>query len=595
MANDSPSSSPQPPHFSNGALSANPPASSQRPDPEAIGPLLFGNDPSNLHSNGRKFNSKGKRRVSSDSTANPSRPSSCSSSLASSSTVCPPQSSIREMSVRINTRRRNPRFLVRRRVTDVEAIAFPLGMSIAAVVAQVLEQQEATSKNISADHLSRICTSAVRESLANVFGDKFEAFAAIFEKSFGSTLSTLRLIKDSTAEKGNHQVHSSCEPSSSASDKEELSLKTMHIDDSASESEAFTSLEQLTNSEVFQEGQQADTMTHDLFFNRQFSQQLISSSSNVPNGFSNASIFNTWNKSVVEQTRANDLKAFEIALIMKNLQLKESRLALNSESNFLERCKILLGISKASFNENKFKNNLEETRHAELLRKCIDCLVAGLLIMSASLAYGTYIHSYKRIIEATSSCSDSMESKSSWASWFAPKAMTSFNSGMQTLRCQVQVFSRMLFGLLIILAVAYLLIQRATITKQMMPVTFIVLLLGTGCGFAGKLCLDTLGGSGYHWLMYWEILCAVHFFANICTPFLFGILHGPITVSPGVTGSAIFPYWLRRVFFYLSVLLFLPLLCGLIPFASLGEWKDHFWSKAEMLQISLMNDAFRIF
>lgn len=161
-------------------------------------------------------------------------------------------------------------------------------------------------------------------------------------------------------------------------------------------------------------------------------------------------------------------------------------------------------------------------------------------------------------------------------SWWIPKPMTSISSGLQILRCQVQVVTRMLFGVLMILSITYLLLQRSTTSKQAMPVTFILLLLGVACGFAGKFCIDTLGGSGYHWLFYWETLCLLHFFSNICTPALFIILNGPITVTERSKSSRIFPFWIRRFLFYATVLLFLPLLCGFMPFAGPSEWRDHF-------------------
>jgi hypothetical protein len=130
----------------------------------------------------------------------------------------------------------------------------------------------------------------------------------------------------------------------------------------------------------------------------------------------------------------------------------------------------------------------------------------------------------------------------------------------------------MLFGVLMIVTIAFLLLQRSATAKQM-PVTFMLLLLGVACGLAGKLCVDTLGGSGYHWLLFWETLCLLHFISNVCTSALFLILHGPVNVSQGTKGT-IFPYWIRQFLFYVILLLFLPLFCGLMPFASLGEWKD---------------------
>nr|GFB49425.1 protein CPR-5 [Tanacetum cinerariifolium] len=48
---------------------------------------------------------------------------------------------------------------------------------------------------------------------------------------------------------------------------------------------------------------------------------------------------------------------------------------------------------------------------------------------------------------------------------------------------------------------------------------------------------------------------------------LFVILHGPVTVTGGSMGHVLFPYWLRQLAFYAIVLVYLPLLCGLMPFA----------------------------
>ena len=132
-------------------------------------------------------------------------------------------------------------------------------------------------------------------------------------------------------------------------------------------------------------------------------QQLMYSSNTMPS-FVEGTMQNTLERSVMEQARSNDLKAFEIGLIMKKMHLKEAQIALNSDSNFLERFKLSMGISKASFKAEKFETELKDSRHADLLKTCIDCLVAGLLIMLAALAYGTYVFSHQRLIEATASC-----------------------------------------------------------------------------------------------------------------------------------------------------------------------------------------------
>jgi len=148
------------------------------------------------------------------------------------------------------------------------------------------------------------------------------------------------------------------------------------------------------------------TVRNQIVLHGQMNQQLASAyHSFVGAGFSK-SILSTFDKSVMEQTRSNDLKAFEIGLIRRKLQLKESQLALSSYANMLEKIKVFMGISKAFFKEEKLRNQMLDTRHAEFLRRCIDVLVSGLIIMSGCLGYGTYIFSDQRIMDATLSCSD---------------------------------------------------------------------------------------------------------------------------------------------------------------------------------------------
>lgn len=143
----------------------------------------------------------------------------------------------------------------------------------------------------------------------------------------------------------------------------------------------------------------------------QISQNLACVSSSSFGSRNNQSKLSSFDKSIVEQARSNDLKLLELSLKMKNMKLKERELVLNSDSYLLERMKFSMGISKASFKAEKFKTQLEETRHAELLKKCIDCLVAGLFVMSGSLLYGAYIYSYKKITEATEACTASPKAR----------------------------------------------------------------------------------------------------------------------------------------------------------------------------------------
>ncbi|KAF5458072.1 hypothetical protein F2P56_022135 [Juglans regia] len=499
--------------------------------------------------------------------------------LSYSSPYCSSSSSSSFPATRLVLKRRSPRLLLgaaRRSEGNVAAIALPFGMSVAALVALVLETKDPARGRISVDHLSMICTSAIRESLVNVFGDKCDCFMNNFEKSFGSTLRTLRAINDSYVEKGgqhfsNLKVEGSASPTSLY---KERCMSNSGREDFQSEAflQTFACRDLINTSDEIRENTLTDSGNQEFALHGQ-TNQLACILPSVSGSVIGQSMVSTVQKSVAEHTRSNDLKTLELGLTMERLKLKETQLALNLDLNHLERSKLAMGMSKASFKAEKFKTQLEDMRHAELLRKCVDCLVTGLLFMSASLLYGAYVFSYKRITDATESCTSSpQESKS----WWIPKPMASFNSGLHILRCQVQVVSRMLFGVLMIVTIACLLLQRSATTKQIMPVTFMLLLLGLACGFAGKLCVDTLGGSGYHWLLYWEILCLLHFICNVCTSSLFLILHGPVNVSQGTKGNVILPYRIRRFLFYTILLLFLPLLCGLVPFASLGEWKDHF-------------------
>ncbi|KAL5751775.1 hypothetical protein ACOSP7_021956 [Xanthoceras sorbifolium] len=494
------------------------------------------------------------------------------------SSSCSSSASSTQRGTRVALKRRsNPKIRLgpvrRNEGGDMEAIALPLGMSFAAVVAQVLERKDLAGDRMSIDHLSRICTSAVRESLTNVFGDKFDFFARNFEKSFGTTLRTLTLINESSTNEGGCHLSNLDASTLDVTSNENGCIGNSGINYCHSETNVATIATQdvLTIREEVQEKLPTNFINKELVLHGQ-NNQLVCASSSTSGSVTNQAMLSTMEKSVMEQVRSNDLKTVELGLVMKRLKLKETQLALNHDSNHLERSKLAMGMSKASFRAEKFKTQLEDTRHSELLKKCIDCLVAGLVIMSASLSYAAYVHSYKKITEATAACTPSQESKS----WWIPNTVSSFHSGLHTLKCQVQVVSRMLFGMLMIITIAYLLLQRSGSSKQTMPITFILLLLGFACGFAGKLCIDTLGGSGYHWLLYWESLCLVHFFANVCTSALFRILHGPINVSQGTKDNTIVPYWIRRSLFYAIMLLFLPLVCGLLPFASLGEWIDHF-------------------
>lgn len=242
-----------------------------------------------------------------------------------------------------------------------------------------------------------------------------------FEKSFRSTLMTLRLINESSMNNGEQK--NCCAAKTSVSERSvplisnRLENLTCDPDFSEFQSESCQqsaiSDNELSNQEERSDGTCLESIGRQLtLYDRQGRQQLASVSSSMISSSTeiNRSVSSTLERSVMEQARSNDLKTFEIGLTMRKLQLKERQLALSSDANLLERVKLSFGFSKTSFKAEKFKNQVEDLKHAELLKTCIDCLVAGLFIMLACLGYGTYVFSHKRITEATASCTPAMVS-----------------------------------------------------------------------------------------------------------------------------------------------------------------------------------------
>lgn len=125
-----------------------------------------------------------------------------------------------------------------------------------------------------------------------------------------------------------------------------------------------------------------------------------------------------------------------------------------------------------------------------------------------------------------------------------------------------------------LLLIAWLIFQRSAMTGPNMPITFNVMLLGVLCGSVGRFCVDTLGGDGNIWLIFWEALCSIHLLGNIWPSLLHRILYGPISVTHRAKAVGL-PYWSRRYIFFVLIALILPCLAGLLPFASLSDWKEH--------------------
>ncbi|KAL5222772.1 hypothetical protein ABZP36_027485 [Zizania latifolia] len=490
--------------------------------------------------------------------------SSSSSSAAAASSAGSPASSRHHPRLRKGVRLRVPR---RRRQPDTtlaaragdgggaaqEDLALPLGMSFAAVLAQVINTKNVSGQRLHPAFLSKICTSAVKESLTNIYGDSSNNFIKNFEKSFSSTFKTLHLINEIPV---NEKIHFS-----------ECSSKH---EDSVSVNNLRTSEMQNPTNEI--EHDLVNTVENQLVLFASDNQQLSHLWRSRSSPEADKHILNAIEKSVKEQARSNELKEFEIGLYMRKLQLKQSQLALSSYSHMLEKIKLSLGFQKSSFQGEKFKTQMQETRDAQILRTLIDFLVSAVIVMSACFGYGTYIYSYQRITDVTSACN--VTSRGS-KSWWMPNSVSNFSSGLLFIRCHVIAATRMCFGIVMILAIAWLAFQRSANTGSNMPITFNCILLGIICGFAGRFCANTLGGNGNTWLLCWEVLCSIHLLGNLYPSVLYRVLHGPISVSHREQVVWL-PYWARRCMFYAVMGLIIPTLTGLLPFASLSDWKDHF-------------------
>ncbi|CAL5019772.1 unnamed protein product [Urochloa decumbens] len=433
---------------------------------------------------------------------------------------------------------------------DVQELALPLGMSFAAVLAQVLNRCRGTGGSLQPHVLSKMCTSAVKESLTNIYGDRFEVFVRNFEKSFGSTLRTLHLINEAP-------IHEQDMPQCSYNGGiPEIRLSGADSQSWIRDVQKYTALSSMDNQIILHGG-----VSHQLVH--------LTHSRSAPG--IDQHVLSVFERSVNEQARSNNLKELEIGLKMRGLQLKKSQLVVSSEANELKKVEIRLGFEKASFKVEKFKSQMKDTRHAELLRKLIDMLLTAVVLMSVCFGYGTYIYSYKRITSVTSACAAASRE---YTSWWMPSSVSSFNLNYLNFKCNLIATARISFGFLMISLIVWLIIQRSAMTGTNMPVTFNGMLLGVGCGWGGRYCVDTLGGDGNVWLVFWEAICFIHLLGNTWPSLLQHMLYGPVSVTDR-TKSVRPPYWVRRYVFYALMSIILPCLAGLLPFASISDWNEH--------------------
>ncbi|CAM6106033.1 unnamed protein product [Calypogeia fissa] len=286
---------------------------------------------------------------------------------------------------------------------------------------------------------------------------------------------------------------------------------------------------------------------------------------------------------VEAQETQNHLKQLELAHSMKHLLVKKDHLQLQSESNVLMRENVDLGRSKIELKEFELEDGKLTAAHRDLSRTCADELVAGLCVMLLALAYGAWKFSYTRLSRVVTMCQlpPREPRHGGWlgTNWMA-NAMDAISWQMQALTCEVTKAGRMLAGLILIAFITSSLLRRSvTSSSQTMPATIIIVVLAGICGFAGKISIDSLGGDGYLWLLFWETLCFLHAFATTCTPWLYKYLYGPSSkfYQSGASSWMKFCSICARFSFHTFLAFVLPTMAGLLPFASLNDLNAAFW------------------
>jgi hypothetical protein len=218
-----------------------------------------------------------------------------------------------------------------------------------------------------------------------IYGDRFESFMRNFEKSFGSTLRTLHLINETLVSQ--QDIPQCCY-------RDADSVSEIKLD-------GADSLDRIHD---VQKNMPLNSMDGQIILHAGVNQQLVRLPHSRSTPEAEQQILSVFERSLNEQTRSNELKEVEIGLTMRKLQLKKSQLDLSSYGHMLEKTKISMGLEKASFKKEKFKTQMEDSRHAELLRKLIDMHLTAVVLMSICFGYGTYNYSYQRITAVTAAC-----------------------------------------------------------------------------------------------------------------------------------------------------------------------------------------------
>ncbi|CAA7053048.1 unnamed protein product [Microthlaspi erraticum] len=213
----------------------------------------------------------------------------------------------------------------------------------------------------------------------------------------------------------------------------------------------------------------------------------------------------------------------------------------------LEKSKLEVDVSRAGTRAERLKTELEDKLKAMLGRIYFDWLVLSVINTLVWTSYGAYVFS-------------TVFSQESVMERFI------------NLIFRPQVWLQMNFPVLMILVVTYLIIRRSSATKQRMSSIFYLLFLPMVCGLSGKLFVDKVGGNGELWLSLWGRLCLFQYAA---VRFITWAVFGLLTQGTKPKTMVMLLRWAHRSIF-IGLVLALPLINGLLPFATYSEWRHLF-------------------
>ncbi|CAN7052182.1 hypothetical protein IGI04_027550 [Brassica rapa subsp. trilocularis] len=161
------------------------------------------------------------------------------------------------------------------------------------------------------------------------------------------------------------------------------------------------------------------------------------------------------------------------------------------------------------------------------------------------------------------------------------------------LMCRQPFWLQIYFAILVILVVTYLIIHRSPGTKHSTRAPYSLLLLGgIFYGLLDMYLGDALDSIGKLWLFLWATVCLLRYVADTITLAMFGLVYGPRYVTQETKTRTMVPYWERASSLLVAILLFIPLINGFLPFATVGELGDQFgewWTSHFSILASAVN------